>query len=178
MEFALYRGLTLFGKAFRINTFSFCAIETSYMGEPVFYKWDGVGLSVVTGENLVTYGAVDIEPFTIHNQQYVAVANYVNDQDVHHLDSEVYMYNVLSGRSVYFGWSIFLVMETSHKFQYFCFSYQKHFPNVVSSSFLYHLLMFEKVRRNVSTKSRYQSNFQLNVLVSQPPAPVSNMCTI
>ena len=98
MEFALYRGLTLFGNAFRINTFSFCAIETSYMGEPVFYKWDGVGLSVVTGENLVTYRAADIDPFAIHNQQYVAVANYVNDQDVYFLDSKLYMCNALSGR--------------------------------------------------------------------------------
>ena len=68
------------------------------MGEPVFYRWDGVGLSVVTGENLVTYRAADIEPFAIHNQQYVAVANYVNDHDVYHLDSKLYMCNALSGR--------------------------------------------------------------------------------
>ena len=73
-------------------------VQTSYMGEPVFYRWDGVGLSVVTGENLVTYRAADIEPFAIHNQQYVAVANYVNDQDLYHLDSKLYMCNALSGR--------------------------------------------------------------------------------
>ena len=121
-----------FVNAFSVNKFSFCALETSYMGEPVFYKWDGVGLSVVTGENLVTYGAVDIEPFTIHNQQYVAVANYVNDQDVHHLDSEVYMYNVLSGRSVHFGWSIS------------CYRRFGAETSTVCSSFLYCLLMFER----------------------------------
>ena len=68
------------------------------MGEPVFYRWDGVGLSVVTGENLVTYRAADTEPFAIHNQQYVAVANYVNDHDVYYLDSKLYMCNALSGR--------------------------------------------------------------------------------
>lgn len=66
----------------------------SYMSEPLFYRWDGVGLSVVRSDNLVTYGAKDLEAFQIHNNAYVAVANYINDQKSHHLDSEVYFYNL------------------------------------------------------------------------------------
>lgn len=70
------------------------------MGAPIFYRWDGIGLSLVSGDKLVTYGAKDVEAFSIHNQNYVAVANYINDQKNHHLDSEVYVYNLHSGRYV------------------------------------------------------------------------------
>ena len=68
------------------------------MGMPIFYKWDGVGLSLISGSKLITNGATDIEAFSIHDQQYIAVANFINDQNEHHLDSEVYIYNLDSGR--------------------------------------------------------------------------------
>lgn len=61
---------------------------------PIFYKWDGVGLSLVRSSRLITQGAKDIEAFSIHDQQYIAVANYRDDQGVHHLDSEIYLYSL------------------------------------------------------------------------------------
>ncbi|XP_012553483.3 uncharacterized protein LOC101236068 [Hydra vulgaris] len=70
----------------------------SYITKPTFYKWDGVGLSLTPGENLFTAGALDIEAFTIHNIQYIAVANFINDQSINHLDSEVYIYNLFTSR--------------------------------------------------------------------------------
>ena len=64
------------------------------MSKPLFYRWDGVGLSLARSENLITYGAEDVEVFDIHNNAYIAVANYVNDQNLHHIDSEIYFYNL------------------------------------------------------------------------------------
>jgi len=73
-------------------------IRMSYRSEPKFYRWDGIGLALVSGEKLVTYNAKDIQPFTIHNQQYIAVANHNNDLNSYHIDSEIYVYNVLLAR--------------------------------------------------------------------------------
>ena len=77
-------------------------LGVSYMGRPIFYKWDGIGLSLVSSSRLITHGARDIEAFSIHEQQYIAVANYKNDQKSHHLDSEVYLYNIEGERYVHF----------------------------------------------------------------------------
>ena len=68
------------------------------MAQPIFYKWDGVGLSLVSGDNLITKGAVDLEEFSIHNRQYIAVANFINDNKLHHVDSEIYIYNLDASR--------------------------------------------------------------------------------
>lgn len=71
---------------------SFTAL--SYTGTPIFYEWTGVGLSVVGSEDLQTSGAEDLESFHIHDTAYVAVANHINDQGEHHLDSEVYIFDL------------------------------------------------------------------------------------
>ncbi|MEO0688568.1 MAG: hypothetical protein AAFY76_26765 [Cyanobacteria bacterium J06649_11] len=51
-------------------------------------------MSVVGSEDLQTNGAEDLESFHIHDTAYVAVANHINDQGEHHLDSEVYTFDL------------------------------------------------------------------------------------
>lgn len=46
------------------------------------------------GESLVTFGAVDVESFSIHTVQLLAVANHINDAQIHHIDSEVYTFSL------------------------------------------------------------------------------------
>ena len=44
--------------------------------------------------HLETHGAKDVVAFSIHNKHFLAVANYVNDAQTIHLDSEIFIYNV------------------------------------------------------------------------------------
>ena len=47
----------------------------------------------LTSEHLETHGARDIVAFTIHHKTFVAVANYKNDAQTLHLDSEIFIYD-------------------------------------------------------------------------------------
>ncbi|XP_066920173.1 uncharacterized protein [Clytia hemisphaerica] len=66
----------------------------SYRSTPYFYEWNHVGLTIVPSDNLITYGAEDVESFHIHGNAFVAVANHINDQRQYHLDSEIYVFDL------------------------------------------------------------------------------------
>ncbi len=60
---------------------------------PRFFAWKTVSFQVIPSDSLATYGATDIEAFALHHKHFVAVANYVNDDGSHHLDSEIFTYS-------------------------------------------------------------------------------------
>ncbi|XP_014667081.1 PREDICTED: uncharacterized protein LOC106808751 isoform X2 [Priapulus caudatus] len=55
------------------------------------YRWEGVAFS--SAYRIKTSGARDIEPFTIYDKQYLAVANHVDDGGNVAIESEIFVYD-------------------------------------------------------------------------------------
>ncbi len=64
-----------------------------HKNSPRFYVWKSVSFQVIPSDSLVTYGAADIEAFELHHKHFVVVANHVDDDGSHHLDSEIFIYS-------------------------------------------------------------------------------------
>eukprot|EP00794_Sanderia_malayensis_P006818 gene6818-7587_t len=74
-------------------TVEYTCDKTMYKNAPRFYVWKAVSFQVIPSDSLVTYGATDIDAFALHHKHFVVVANFVNDEGSHHLDSEIFIYS-------------------------------------------------------------------------------------
>ena len=69
-----------------------------YKASPQFYKVKQNHFEALASEHLETHGAKDIVAFSIHHKHFVAIANYRNDAQTLHLDSEIFIYNAEQSR--------------------------------------------------------------------------------